>query len=524
MHCVSRSDDGAFPDTCTRSVAVEAELVRRGLTWKQIEPFAQRMMSSRVYIGYEQMLQALDYYDGLTATNRPYFSVFKSTLAVVESWTHAKLSPLRRQQKPALSSLLVEGRAYSGLIDAPPGWGKTTVLMHFLQAVKRRAVVVSTTKLLLVQWRDLLAQAGVTSLIVGENRDSQRLNYFSAPDVILITYSGLINQKGSESAHDLLVIGALEFGVMILDEVHVLPAARYRSIISENDKIRALCKVGCTGTMVREDGLIGDLTQLVGPYLFRVRRNTHLNAPAIFSKVVVVPAPERMDEFHGMEKRLLTLLNPHKIRVLLSTISAHATEKVFVFCNLVFGIEALAKVLDHVGQAYIGPITGKSYLERRERALQDFRSASSGVLLATDVLALGVDVEDVSCVIELGVDISRSKCVQRQGRSWRVHEGKTKAYCYTLVTQSSADEDAIHHRASLMVHSPSVERITADDGGSVPVVDGGVESIVHAEIKRSSQIQADIAIEQERAAQQREHKKRRKRLQQVLRVSKHRRQ
>ncbi len=60
-------------------------------------------------------------------------------------------------------------------------------------------------------------------------------------------------------------IGAREWGLMILDEVHVAPAEQFQKVLSI---VNAHCKLGLTATLVREDNKIKDLSFLVGPKLY----------------------------------------------------------------------------------------------------------------------------------------------------------------------------------------------------------------------------------------------------------------
>ena len=56
-----------------------------------------------------------------------------------------------------------------------------------------------------------------------------------------------------------------EWGLMILDEVHVAPAQMFRKVL---EIVNAHCKLGLTATLVREDDKIKDLHFLVGPKLY----------------------------------------------------------------------------------------------------------------------------------------------------------------------------------------------------------------------------------------------------------------
>lgn len=56
-----------------------------------------------------------------------------------------------------------------------------------------------------------------------------------------------------------------EWGLMILDEVHTIPAKMFRRVLTI---VQAHCKLGLTATLVREDDKIQDLNFLIGPKLY----------------------------------------------------------------------------------------------------------------------------------------------------------------------------------------------------------------------------------------------------------------
>lgn len=56
-----------------------------------------------------------------------------------------------------------------------------------------------------------------------------------------------------------------EWGLMVLDEVHTIPAKMFRRVLTI---VNAHCKLGLTATLVREDDKIQDLNFLIGPKLY----------------------------------------------------------------------------------------------------------------------------------------------------------------------------------------------------------------------------------------------------------------
>ena len=56
-----------------------------------------------------------------------------------------------------------------------------------------------------------------------------------------------------------------EWGLLVLDEVHICPANSFQKVVTT---VKAHCKLGLTATLVREDDKIGNLQFLIGPKLY----------------------------------------------------------------------------------------------------------------------------------------------------------------------------------------------------------------------------------------------------------------
>jgi translation initiation factor 4A len=57
--------------------------------------------------------------------------------------------------------------------------------------------------------------------------------------------------------------------------------------------------------------------------------------------------------------------------------------------------------------------------EQRNLVMREFRSGSSRVLVATDIIARGIDVYQVSLVINFDLPVNRENYIHRVGRSGR---------------------------------------------------------------------------------------------------------
>ena len=89
-----------------------------------------------------------------------------------------------------------------------------------------------------------------------------------------------------------------------------------------------------------------------------------------------------------------------------------------VFCRTRHGADKLAKKLEHTGDG-LAPIHGGLSQNKRDRALQAFQRGSVQALIATDVAARGIHVDDVACVVHFDPPEDAKTYVHRSGRTAR---------------------------------------------------------------------------------------------------------
>jgi ATP-dependent RNA helicase RhlE len=92
--------------------------------------------------------------------------------------------------------------------------------------------------------------------------------------------------------------------------------------------------------------------------------------------------------------------------------------KVLVFGRTKHGVEKLSKLLKQSGIAS-DSIHGNKSQSQRQRALSSFKEGRVQVLVATDVAARGIDIADVSHVINYDLPTSYEDYVHRIGRTGR---------------------------------------------------------------------------------------------------------
>jgi len=119
----------------------------------------------------------------------------------------------------------------------------------------------------------------------------------------------------------------------------------------------------------------------------------------IDQKVMIVRAPEKQSRLHTILKD-------------------EACSRVIVFTRTKRGAD---RVADRLGMAGFGAaaIHGNKAQNARQRALKDFSAGHVRILVATDIAARGIDVSDISHVINFDMPVEPETYVHRIGRTAR---------------------------------------------------------------------------------------------------------
>jgi translation initiation factor 4A len=104
-----------------------------------------------------------------------------------------------------------------------------------------------------------------------------------------------------------------------------------------------------------------------------------------------------------------------------------------IYCNLRRKAEWLAEKMRANGHA-VSCMHGDMQQSERGVIMRDFRSGQSRVLITTDLLARGIDVQQVSLVINFDLPVNRESYIHRIGRGGRFGR---KGVAINLVTAES---------------------------------------------------------------------------------------
>lgn len=399
---------------------------------------------------------------------------------------------LRPYQKTSLDNIFYEGVMRSGLIILPCGAGKSLVGVGACCLLGQKAIVLCNSVVSMEQWKqEFLRWSTLTSERIGylspsAVKDFNRIQSGEC-SVVLSTFEMIAHQrKRSDKGQRMMEwLAYQEWGVMILDEVHAVPARMFRTVLST---VHSHCKIGLTATLVREDNKIKDLHFLVGPKLYEANWSELVREGYIARiKCNLVQCPmnaEFKQAYLGTQsvKDRVTAMNPEKFRTCQFLIRSHEQrrDKIIVFSDNIFALEYYAKTLD---RPYICGYTSK---EERIRMLEDFRhNPNSNTLFLSKVADTSIDLPDANVLIQISFHAgSRRQEAQRLGRILRIKSSTAHScttaekeqfhgYLYSLVSENTSDVKFFLRRQEFLIKQgysyeviKSVDLIGKDDGDS----------------------------------------------------------
>lgn len=391
---------------------------------------------------------------------------------------------LRPYQQRALSKMFsIDGVAKSGIIVLPCGAGKTLVGIASICRVRRRTLVLTTTAVSVDQWRrqfleySTIAPENVYVLTADQKvpmDDAER-----CATVLISTYSmlGFAGKRSGQSELVLSQIQELEWGMLVVDEVQVMPARTFRTVATT---VKAHCILGLTATLVREDDLIADLHWLIGPKLYEASWQ-QLQEDGYLARVRCVEVWCDMSEVFFAEylqaidnkdyplQRALWTCNPSKLKVCeyLIRFHEHRGDKIIVFSDNIMILEEFAKKL---GRYYI---CGKVDMRERMQILGSFKeSASCNTIFLSKVGDNAIDIPCANVIIQISSHYgSRRQEAQRLGRILRPkqrHYGsggtqKFNAFFYSLVSRDTQEMFYANRRQQFLVEQGYNYHVLRDD-------------------------------------------------------------
>jgi len=343
----------------------------------------------------------------------------------------------------------------SGVVVLPCGAGKTIVGAAAMSVAKTNTLILVTNTVSARQWKaELLKRTTLTEEEIGEYSGSLK----EIKPVTIATYQILTTKRKNEYAH-LSLLNAKDWGLIVYDEVHLLPAPIFKMTAD----LQARRRLGLTATLVREDGKEGDVFSLIGPKRFdapwkEIEAQGYIAPAACFEIRIDLPEEERLNyAMSNQEDRYrIAATSPMKIEVIKRLLAKHAGEPTLIIGQYLDQIHTIADALQ------IPMITGETPVDERERLFELFRTGAITTLVVSKVANFSIDLPEASVAIQIsGSYGSRQEEAQRLGRLLRPKSDGRSASFYTLISRDTVDQDFAQNR----------QRFLAEQGYSYEILD-----------------------------------------------------
>lgn len=185
-----------------------------------------------------------------------------------------------------------------------------------------------------------------------------------------------------------------------------------------------------------------------------------------FMKEPVTVSVKKKDVTNSIAQDVVTFAEVTKFETLTKLLDEEGFDRVIIFCDMKHSTEKLSKDLVRAGFKSVS-IHGNKSQGQRQRALDAFKRGDAQVLVATDVAARGIHVDDVSHVINYDLPKTFHDYVHRIGRTGR---GTKRGKALTFVSDGSPaprrdPEESFNDRRDSRDRSSRDERPRRSFGG-----------------------------------------------------------
>jgi ATP-dependent RNA helicase RhlE len=353
------------------------------------------------------------------------FSLDRRVLAGVQAVGYTSPTPIQQQAIP----VVLQGRDLLGL--AQTGTGKTAAFaLPILQRLTTgplrqvRALIVAPTRELAEQIHQMTVALGrqtqVRSVAVygGVSKAAQAAALRRGVEIVVACPGRLLDLVGDGD----LDLSRVE--VLVLDEADRMCDMGFLPDIRRILKLLPAHRQ----TLFFSATMPADIRQLADNILKEpVTVQIGQLAPVQTVSHALYPVPDQL-----------------KKNLLLAMLQQTSTGRVLIFTRTKYRARNLARDLEKRGYR-AAALQGNMSQNQRQRAIDGFREGKYDILAATDVAARGIDVADISHVINFDVPDTADAYTHRIGRTGRAHRS---GEAFTLAGQ--ADEPMIREIEKLL--------------------------------------------------------------------------
>ena len=390
------------------------------------------------------------------------------------------MTKIRPYQEKSLSKMFGNGRARSGIIVLPCGAGKSLTGIAAAVRVGKSCLCLCTSSVSVDQWAGqfkLWTNLTDREIVRFTSQNKETFPPNDCPCVCVTTYN-MISAGGKRSEASEKILNAIrgrEWGTMLLDEVHVVPAAMFRKVIGIT---KAHCKLGLTATLVREDDKVEHLNFLIGPKLYEanwldLQRDGHIaNVQCVEVWCEMTPEffAKYLDPKFALKRQVLYCMNPNKFMACQYLMTYHENfrkDKVIVFSDNIFALREYATALKRP------LIYGDTSHAERTRVLHAFKYSNEiNTIFLSKVGDNSIDIPEANVIIQISSHAgSRRQEAQRLGRILRPKAatvGKKNeshdhnAFFYSLVSRDTSEMYFSTKRQQFLIQQGYAFKIVPD--------------------------------------------------------------
>jgi DNA excision repair protein ERCC-3 len=338
----------------------------------------------------------------------------------------------------------------SGVVVLPCGAGKTIVGLVTMADIQRATLILSPNTIAVRQWiQEIIDKTDVPPEMIGEyTGDRKEICPITVSTYQILTYrrpntrgqtKKEVLEAGEEDFPHFSLFTSYDWGLIIYDEVHLLPAPVFR-ITAE---IQARRRLGLTATLVREDGREADVFSLIGPKKYDVpwrelERQGWIATAECHEIRVGMTEDEQLNYAVAdeREKYRIAAESPEKSNVVRFLVERHRDDQVLIIGQYIDQLKALAEELE-------APLLmGRTSNKQREKLYEQFRRGEIKRMVVSKVANFAIDLPDANVAIQVsGTFGSRQEEAQRLGRILRPKQDGGLAYFYSIVTRDTRDQE-----------------------------------------------------------------------------------
>lgn len=356
---------------------------------------------------------------------------------------------IRDYQRKAIEAFHAGGgpRGGAGTIVLPCGAGKTIVAIGVMNKIGKKTLVLTTNIVAARQWRaEVIDKTEIEAKDIGEYSGETK----EIKPITIATYQILTHRKNKTADFSHYgIFNSQDWGLIIYDEVHLLPAPVFRLTA----ELQSRRRLGLTATLIREDGKEREVFSLIGPKRYDVPWRDLESTGWIATaecREIRMRLPDDVASKYAVssdrERFRIASENPRKNDIIKELLERHKGDHVLIIGQY---LEQLGEIAAAIGAPLL---TGKTPNKEREALYEGFRNGAIPVLVTSRVANFAVDLPDANVAIEVsGLFGSRQEEAQRLGRVLRPKEGENRAHFYILVTLNSIEERFAQKRQLFLV-------------------------------------------------------------------------